>query len=248
MDSLFFVFVLIGFFAQLVDGALGMAYGVTSTTALVAVGLPPAVASANVHLAEIFTTAASGTSHAIARNIDWRLFRRLAFFGALGGAIGAWGISTVDLHLARPAIAAYLFVMGLVVLRKAILPPAPPAQINKVGLLGLVGGFCDATGGGGWGPIVTTNLIARGGAPAKMIGTVNLAEFVVTVTTSGAFFLALGANFGVAAAGLLVGGLVAAPLAAFLARKAPRRGMMAGVGILICLVSAYTIWTFFQSL
>lgn len=240
-DSLFFWFILIGFVAQLIDGALGMAYGVASTTALMALGMPPAVASANVHAAEIFTTAASGASHAAAKNIDWRLFRTLAPFGVVGAACGAIAVSLAPLDAARPAIAAYLFFMGLIVVRKAFRRHAAPREIKGVRALGFIGGLCDAMGGGGWGPVVASNLIARGGETLKVVGTINLVEFFVTTAASLAFLAALGPNFGVAAAGLVIGGVVAAPIAAFGAKRLPKRFLTAFVGVIICLLSAYNI-------
>lgn len=242
LDEVFLLFILIGFFAQLIDGALGMAYGVASTTALMVLGMPPALASANVHAAEVFTTAASGASHAIARNVDWRLFFRLAIAGAIGGSIGALLISHISLDFIRPVIAAYLFVMGLIVIRRAFPPPPKAKPITRVGILGFFGGMADAIGGGGWGPVVASNLIARGGAPATMVGTVNIAEFVVTLATSIAFFTALGPSFGKAALGLVIGGVIAAPIAAFGARRMPKRALTGIVGLLICVLSAYNIW------
>ncbi len=237
MDPSFTAFVAIGFVAQLIDGALGMAYGVASTTALVFIGVPPAIASANVHAAEVFTSAASGASHAVARNIDWRLFRRLALAGSCGAVLGAFLISFIHMDAARPLIAAYLFIMGLVVVSKALKPPKAPKPVEKVRLLGFVGGFADASGGGGWGPIVVSNLLAKGAAPAIAVGTVNLAEFAVTVSASLAFLAALGPTFGKAALGLVIGGLFAAPIAAFAAKRLPKRTMTAVVGVVICIVS-----------
>ena len=239
LEAPFLLFVLIGFIAQLIDGALGMAYGVASTSALIALGMPPAAASANVHTAEIFTTAASGASHAKARNVDWRLLRALAPVGVLGAVFGAAVISFAPVDAARPAIAAYLFLMGLIVIRKALRRPAPSKDVGNVRVLGFVGGFCDALGGGGWGPVVASNLIARGGEAVKMIGTVNLAEFFMTTAASAAFLVALGPTFGVAALGLVVGGVVAAPLAAFGAKRVPRRLLTGLVGVVICVLSAY---------
>ncbi|WP_428409774.1 sulfite exporter TauE/SafE family protein [Hyphococcus sp.] len=239
MDPTFSAFVAIGFVAQLIDGALGMAYGVASTTALVFIGVPPAVASANVHAAEVFTSAASGASHAVARNIDWRLFRRLALAGSVGAVLGAFLISFIHMDAARPLIAAYLFIMGLVVISKAMKPPTAPKPVEKVRLLGFLGGFADASGGGGWGPIVVSNLLAKGAAPAIAVGTVNLAEFVVTLSASLAFLAALGPTFGKAALGLVIGGLFAAPIAAFAAKRLPKRAMTAIVGAIICLVSLF---------
>ena len=243
LEDPFLFFIAIGFIAQLIDGALGMAYGIASTSALMALGMPPAIASANVHAAEVFTTAASGAFHAIARNIDWRLFRRLAIAGAIGGSLGAILVSRVDVDAARPLICAYLFVMGLIVVRRALQRERTAKTIERVSLLGFFGGFCDATGGGGWGPVVASNLLARGAAPAKVVGTVNLAEFFVTVAISVAFITSLGPSFGRAALGLVIGGVAAAPIAAFAAKRLPRRTLTALVGAAICIVSAYNIWS-----
>lgn len=241
-DDLFLWFILIGFVAQLVDGALGMAYGVISTSAMIALGVPPALASANVHAAEVFTTAASGVSHSIAKNVDWKIFWRLAIFGAVGGAVGAFLVSKVDTDVMRPAIAAYLFGMGGIVIWKGVRAKGSEPKIGRVRLLGLFGGMADAIGGGGWGPVVASNLIARGGDPGKMVGTVNLAEFFVTLAVSGAFLLALGPTFGKAALGLLIGGVVAAPIAAWAARRVPRQLFTVIVGALICGVSVWNLW------
>jgi hypothetical protein len=229
----------------LVDGALGMAYGVISTTAMLAMGMPPALASANVHFAEVFTTAASGTSHAIARNVDWNMFWRLALFGSGGAIIGAFLISFADTDMMRPFIAAYLLLMGVIVIWKGLRPTGSPPKIGRVRILGFAGGMADAIGGGGWGPVVTSNLIARGGEPSRMVGTVNIAEFVVTMAATGAFVVALGEKFGEQvhyALALLIGGVVAAPIAAWAARRVPRQIFTIIVGVAICLVSTYNIW------
>lgn len=246
IDEPFLWLVLVGFLAQMIDGALGMAYGVVSTSAMLALGIPPAIASANVHTAEIFTTAASGTSHAIARNVDWSIFWRLALFGSIGAVIGAVFLSHADTSFIRPFIAAYLLLMGVIVIWKALRPPNVPPQIRKVGILGFCGGIADAIGGGGWGPVVTSNLIARGGEARKMVGTVNIAEFIVTVSASAAFLVALGPNFGKAALALLIGGLAAAPIAAWTASRVPRKTLTLIVGAAICLVSAYNLWRAFS--
>ncbi|MBI1253897.1 MAG: TSUP family transporter [Hyphomonas sp.] len=242
IDELFLWLILVGFLAQMVDGALGMAYGVISTSAMLLMGIPPALASANVHAAEVFTTAASGTSHAIARNVDWNVFWRLALFGSAGAVIGAFLISHADTSFIRPFIAAYLLLMGVIVIWKGLRPRGSAPKIGRVRILGFAGGMADAIGGGGWGPVVTSNLIARGGEPSRMVGTVNLAEFVVTVSASLAFLVALGPTFGKAALALLIGGVVAAPIAAWAARRVPRQTLTVIVGVAICLVSAYNLW------
>ncbi|MBI1392023.1 MAG: TSUP family transporter [Alphaproteobacteria bacterium] len=239
-------FLLIGFVAQLIDGALGMAYGVASTTALIAVGVPPALASANVHAAETATTAVSGLSHGLARNVDWKILRRLAPAGVIGGILGAAILAQYPMEAARPVVAAYLLAMGLIVIRKGLQPPAPPRVIRHVASLGLVGGFCDAVGGGGWGPVVTSNLIARGGDAGRMIGTVNCAEFFMTAAATATFWATMGPVFGEAAVGLLLGGVAAAPIAAVAAKRAPRRALMVLVGSLIVALSGFNIYRSFS--
>lgn len=212
-----------------------------STTALIAFGVPPAIASANVHAAETATSAVSGLSHSLLKNVDWRLFRRLAPAGVVGGIVGAVILSKFPMDAARPFVAAYLLLMGLIVIRKGLAKPTPPREVRNVVPLGLVGGFCDALGGGGWGPVVTSNLIARGGDASRMIGTVNTAEFFMTAAAAAAFWASLGNVFGKAAIGLLIGGVVAAPIAAYASSRAPRRALTVMVGVLIVLISAYNI-------
>jgi uncharacterized membrane protein YfcA len=174
------------------------------------------------------------------------VFWRLALFGSAGAIIGAFVISYADKYfdtkMVRPVIATYLLVMGLIVIWKGLRPHGSPPKIGRVRILGFAGGMADAIGGGGWGPVVTSNLIARGGEPSRMVGTVNIAEFVVTVAASIAFLIALGPNFGKAALALLIGGVVAAPIAAWAARRVPRQILTVIVGIVICLVSVYNIW------
>lgn len=235
------IFILIGFVAQLVDGALGMAYGVTSTSLLIATGMPPALASATVHAAEIFTSGASGLSHAALRNIDWQVLWRLALAGIVGAICGALLISMFDLHAARPLIAVYLFAMGLILIRKAFLPGRLSVPIGKVRVLGFVGGLIDTAGGGGWGPVVASNMMARGGDPVKTVGTVNGAEFFMTLAATATFFSVLGPVFSEAALGMIIGGVIAAPIAAMGARRVPRKWLLLLVGITICALSVYNI-------
>ncbi|MFA5684439.1 MAG: sulfite exporter TauE/SafE family protein [Lysobacteraceae bacterium] len=239
-------FIVIGFFAQLVDGALGMAFGVITNTLLVSVlGLPPARASASVHLVESFTTAASGISHLLHGNIDWRLFRRLAIPGILGGVIGAYLLSNVDGSVARPFVMAYLIAIGFYLLWRAIRMARAQAHRNArfVAPLGLVGGFMDAVGGGGWGPVVTSNLLAQGTEPRRTIGTVNAAEFLLTVTVSLTFIATIGvAAFSIAAVGLIIGGLIAAPLGALLVRKVPARALLFAVAAILIGTSGVSLY------
>ncbi|MGQ9585619.1 MAG: sulfite exporter TauE/SafE family protein, partial [Anaerolineae bacterium] len=196
MDLSFLLFVAVGFVAQIVDGALGMAYGVTSTSFLLGLGIPfitPAVASASVHASEIFTTAVSGLSHLRFGNVDRSLFKRLLIPGVIGGALGAYVLTAVPGRLIKPFVALYLMAMGLLILRRAFQKKKEsPLTTRFVLPLGIIGGFFDAIGGGGWGPIVTSTLVARGKNPRFAVGSVNLAEFFVTLAESVTFVLTIG--------------------------------------------------------
>lgn len=239
-------FIAVGFVAQLIDGALGMAFGVITNTLLVSViGLAPARASAGVHIVESFTTAASAVSHIINRNVDWRLLLRLVIPGMIGGAAGAYLLTSIDGDVARPFVMAYLACIGLYLLWRAW--KMDHGQQHKparfVAPLGLIGGFLDAAGGGGWGPVVTSNLLVQGTEPRTTIGTVNTAEFFVTVTISATFIHALGVEaFSLAVIGLIIGGLVAAPLGGVLARRIPAKNLLAMVGGLLTATSLFSIY------
>jgi len=250
LATTFGLFLLVGFFAQLIDGAVGMAYGVISSSVLLAIGIPPAQASATIHAAECFTTGASGASHLAHRNVDWRLFFRLAPAGVVGGAIGAYLLTGFDPTFIKAVVIAYLGVLGVVMLGRAIRPlKEEPPHLSHVVPVGLVGGFLDASGGGGWGPIVTSTLLGRGHAPRYVIGSVNSAEFVVTVAISITFLWTLFSGRlqleggwvvgGSALAGLIVGGIAAAPLAGFVTKIAPARLLLAGAAVL---VTGLSIW------
>jgi uncharacterized membrane protein YfcA len=234
MTSEHVLLAVVGFVAQLVDGALGMAFGLISTTFMLSIGIAPASASAAVHTAEIVTAAVAGTSHALHRNIDWALFLRLALAGALGGALGAYVLSNVDGSAIRPFIAAYLLIMGLMILMRAVRSTeAEDVRTVFAPPLGLMGGFLDAVGGGGWGPIVTSTLIGSGHAPRMVIGSVSLAEFFVTMAIAGTFFAELGASHLEYVAALIAGGVLAAPLAGFVVKKARPRWLFFAVGFLV---------------
>lgn len=236
-------FIAIGFAAQLVDGALGMAFGlITSTLMMTVMGLPPAAASASVHAVETFTTAASGVSHIYHRNVDWKLFARLVIPGVIGGVIGAYVLSSVDGSVARPFVMAYLAAIGVYLLYRAWRGRVEQRAPRVIEPLGLAGGFLDAAGGGGWGPVVTSNLLVQGASPRKTIGTVNTSEFLLTATVSATFFYSLGHEaFSRQTLGLLIGGLLAAPLGGVLAKRVPARRLMAMVGTLLTLTSAWSI-------
>lgn len=239
-------FIAVGFGAQLIDGALGMAFGVITNTLLVSVlGLAPARASASVHLVETFTTAASAISHVFHRNVNWKLFSRLAIPGVVGGVAGAYLLTNIDAAVAKPFVMAYLTGIGLYLLWRAweMGHGHEHKPARYVGPLGLLGGFLDAAGGGGWGPVVTSNLLAQGTEPRTTIGTVNTAEFFLTVTVSLTFIVTLGLQaFTIAAIGLILGGLLAAPLGAVIAKKIPAKLLLALVGGLLTATSLFSLY------
>ena len=237
-------FIAVGFAAQIVDGALGMAFGVISNTLLVGVmGVPPALASQRVHLVECFTTAASGISHLVHRNIDKALFFKLLLPGMAGGVVGAYVLSSLDASVVKPFVLLYLTGIGIYLLVRGILYPPKIKEAKLIAPLGLIGGFLDAAGGGGWGPVVTSNLLIQGADPRKVVGTVNAVEFFLTLTVSAAFIYHLGlADVAGATLGLLIGGLLAAPIGAWAAKHFPAKQMLILVGVVLSLTSAYGVW------
>jgi hypothetical protein len=228
----------------MIDGALGMAYGVSSNTFLLSIGIPPAAASASVHMAEVVTTAISGASHWKLGNLDWDLIKRLAIPGVLGAIIGAYLLTQIPGDTMKPFVSAYLLIMGVVILVKALRNNHKEQKVTThISILGVIGGFFDAVGGGGWGPIVTTTLVARGNNPRFTIGSVNFSEFFVTLSQSIVFVLTLQfSQYWQIILGLLIGGAIAAPLAAFMTKKLPVRALMISVGILIIILSIRTIY------
>jgi uncharacterized membrane protein YfcA len=237
----FMLFVLIGLFAQLVDGALGMAYGLVSSSILLALGLPPAAVSASVHTAEVFTTGVSGASHGLLGNIDRRLMLRLAVPGVIGGVIGAYVLTQLPGEAIRPFVYAYLLVLALLILLRAVGRRIPRNEIKRVGVLGFFAGLLDAIGGGGWGPIATSTLLAKGGEVRTSIGTVSASEFVVTLAISITFLLTVGVSHWRIVLALLLGGVVAAPLAAMLVKHLPERAVLGAVGTLVLGISVFQI-------
>jgi uncharacterized protein len=237
----FLTYVVVGLLAQLVDGAIGMAYGITSTAVLLNVGIAPATASACVHAAETFTTAASGFAHWRLKNVDKSLVVRLAVPGVIGGVTGAYVLTHISGETMRPYVSGYLLLLGVMILFKAYRGPpghtdtAPPRHLTP---LGFFGGLLDAIGGGGWGAVVTSTLIGNGMTPRYVIGSVNLAEFFVTAATTTAFFVTIGLSNWRIVAGLVVGGIIAAPFAAYATKHLPARAMMAVVGTVVILLSA----------
>jgi uncharacterized membrane protein YfcA len=241
----FLLLVAIGFFAQMVDGALGMAFGLVSTSAMLAIGMPPAQASAVVHTAEIFTTGASAASHFYHRNIDWRLVTRLGFAGVLGAVLGAWVLSNVDSSVMRPYVSGYLAVIGILILMKALhMAPERDAPARWTGPVGFVAGFLDASGGGGWGPVATSTLIGSGHAPRMVVGSVNTTEFFVTAAAATTFFIELGASPLPSLVALVIGGLIAAPFGGWAVKHVPARALMVAIGILLV---ALAVWQLSRS-
>ncbi|MDG4765440.1 sulfite exporter TauE/SafE family protein [Solwaraspora sp. WMMD406] len=248
------ILALVGLLAQLVDGALGMAYGVTSTTLLLLAGVAPASASASVHLAEIGTTLASGTAHWRFGNVDWRIVARIAVPGAVGAFAGATLLSSISTEAAAPWMAGILLALGVYLLLRFARPVGAtrvrrPLRTRFLAPLGLTAGFIDATGGGGWGPVATPSLLVSGRLePRKVIGSVDTSEFLVAVAASLGFLIGLGAQgfvFPIVAA-LLVGGLIAAPIAAYLVRVVPAQLLGAAVGGLIVLTNSRTMMRAFD--
>jgi uncharacterized membrane protein YfcA len=238
----FFLLVVIGFIAQSIDGSLGMAFGVVSSSAMLAIGMTPAHASAVVHTAEVFTTGASGASHLYHRNVDWRLVARLGVAGVVGAVLGAWVLSNVDASAARPFVAFYLLCIGVFILLKAVRAPmgrdAPAPWIAPVGF---AAGFLDASGGGGWGPVATSALVGSGHAPRLAVGSVNFTEFFVTVAAATTFFIELGAAPWVELLALIIGGVLAAPFGGWLVRRIPARTLLLLVGFLIVLLALWQL-------
>ncbi|QKZ13699.1 sulfite exporter TauE/SafE family protein [Spirosoma sp. KUDC1026] len=246
-----FYFIMAGFVAQMIDGALGMAYGVTATTFLTSVGISPVFATASVHSSEIFTSGVSGYMHLKFGNINSRLFKAVLIPGVIGAALGAYLITSLsDLEIIskylNPIISVYTAILGVLILKKALTKQKKKTPVRRIGLLAWFGGFVDAIGGGGWGPIVNSTLIAAGRHPRYTIGSVNLAEFFVSFASSVVFALFAGLdNYGLVILGLILGGMIAAPIAALLSSRLPIKTMMVLVGIVIIIVSLRKIILFF---
>jgi uncharacterized protein len=238
MDASWWMFFFVGVLAQAVDGALGMAFGVTATTVMLSFGTSPAQASAMVHIAEIFTTAASGGSHWWHRNVDWTTVKRIAVPGVIGGILGATVLSNVDGKIIAPFVTIYLGIIGVVILVRVWRPVRTHTATEKaMPAIGFAGGLLDAIGGGGWGPVVTSTLVGAGQTPRYVIGSVNLTEFLVTVATSTTFIVTLGVADLTPVIPLILGGLVTAPFAGYLVKIVPTRALMLAVGVLILLLS-----------
>ncbi len=238
----FLLYVLAGFVAQLIDGALGMAYGVSASSLLSIFGVSPQVVSATVHAAECFTTGASGISHHAFGNVDRVLFRRLLIPAVIGAIMGAYILTSIDGKVLKPYISVYLVVMGVVIIAKAFTRVPPRKVTTHLAPLGFFGALVDAMCGGGWGPIVASNLIIRGNDTRITVGSVNAVEFFVTLAASITFFLTIGLTHWNIILALAIGGVIAAPLAAWAAKHIPHKPFMVLVGVLIVVINSLRIF------
>lgn len=230
------LFIISGFIAQLVDGLLGMGYGVTSATCLMSFGVTPLATSAAIHTSEIFTTGVSGYSHYKFKNVNKKMFRHLVVPGVLGAILGAiflYILGDKGGKFLLPLVAMYALFLGTKILIKAFKKDETKQKVKRIGWLAAVGGFLDSFGGGGWGPIVTSTLVSKGRSPRITIGTVSLTEFFVTLSSATTFFIMIGVQHWNVVLGLMIGGVIAAPIAAKLAGKLPKKTMMIAVGIMI---------------
>lgn len=233
----FLTYIIVGIGAQLIDGALGMAYGVSASSFLLSVGVTPAAASAAVHVSEVFTTGASGLSHLTFRNVNKRLFKAMVIPGVIGAVVGAYILTAIDGNIVKPFVSIYLLIMGVIILRKATRKVIEKKKVRRVGVLALFGGFLDSIGGGGWGPVVTSTLLSKGRNPQYTIGTVNATEFFVAFSSAGVFTWFMGLQNVSVIAGLVIGGIIAAPLGALLVGKVKPKTLMIIVGSLIIFLS-----------
>jgi len=232
----------VGLAAQMVDGALGMAYGATSSSLLLGLGIPPAISSASVHVAEVFTTGASGIAHFRLGNVNKKLFLYLLIPGMTGAIIGAYLLSDkIDGDVIRPFMSAYLMILGIIILRKALQSQRRKTKVKRLGPLAFFGGFMDAIGGGGWGPIVTSTLLSKGRAVHYTIGSVNAAEFFISASSATTFLIFTGVDSWQVIIGLIIGGVMASPFAAILVRRIKRKPLMIMVGVMVILLSLRTI-------
>ena len=236
------LYTLAGFIAQLIDGTLSMGYGVSATTLLLSFGVAPAGASASVHTAEVVTTAFSAWNHWRLKNVIASFVKRLLIPGVIGAIAGAYVLTSIPGEVIKPFMAAYLIVMGVIILLKAWRRSVHVGSEKHVEALGLAGGFCDSVGGGGWGPIVAGTLLARGNEPRTTIGSVAFSEFFVTLAASATLLVTIGVNNWMPIAGLALGGALASPIAARLTGRIPARPMMVAVGVVVILLSVRNLF------
>ena len=243
LDMMFVWFMVGGFIAQMIDGALGMAYGVSASTFLTALGISPAITSMSVHASEIFTSGVSGIMHLRFGNVNNRLFKSIVIPGVLGAAVGAYALSELEQYsnTIKPIVSTYTLLLGVLIVNKVVNKNRERRKVKRVGWLATLGGFLDSIGGGGWGPVVSSTLIARGKHPRMIVGSVNLAEFFVSLASSFTFFLTIGGQAWQPIVGLILGGVIAAPIAAYLSSKLNIKAMMLFVGIVVILLSIRNI-------
>jgi hypothetical protein len=244
LDSSFLYFMLGGFIAQMIDGALGMAYGVSATTFLLSFGVSPAIASMSVHASEIFTSGVSGLMHLKFGNVNSKLFKVIVLPGVIGSILGAYILTEFENYntYIKPVVGTYTLILGIIIIFKVVRKHQKRKKIKHVGWLATAGGFLDAVGGGGWGPVVSSTLIASGKNPRLVIGSVNLAEFFVSLASSFTFFTLIGGSGWQTILGLILGGVCAAPIAAHLSKKLNVKAMMIFVGIVVIIVSLRIIY------
>lgn len=244
LDETILIFILAGFTAQLIDGALGMAYGITATSVLLSFGLSPIAATSSVHASEVVTSGVSGLSHLKFGNVEKKLFRSLLIPGVLGAILGAFLLSSLESYtdIIKPIVSIYTLILGIIIISKALKKDAIRQKLTKIFPLAFSGGFLDSIGGGGWGPIVSSTLMAQGKAPRFTIGSVNTAEFFVALASSLTFFTMVGTSYWNVILGLIIGGVAAAPLGAFLTNKLPTKAIMITVGIIVIILSLKRIF------
>jgi len=244
LDKEFLFFCFAGFVAQIIDGALGMAYGVSCSTLLQSMGIPQKLVTASVHISEVFTTGVSGLSHIAMKNIDKKLFFRLVISGTISAVIAAVLISNyIDGKAVKPYISAYLLILGIWILIKSFRKMEfKNTALKYAPYLGFIGAFFDVIGGGGWGPIVTSNLIDKGNSPKEVIGTVNTAEFFITFASTGVFIFLIGIDSWKIVLGLILGGVLAAPIGAYIIKFIQPKTLLRIVGVLIVITNTYNIF------
>ncbi|TDU68016.1 hypothetical protein EI77_03133 [Prosthecobacter fusiformis] len=241
MDETILTYIVIGFIAQIIDGALGMAYGVSASSLLLGVGVPPAVVSSTVHAAECFTTGASAISHRAFGNVNRKLFFGLLVPGVIGAFLGAYILTMIPGDVIKPYIAGYLLLMGVILIVKAFRAFPSREVATHLKPLAFFGAFVDAIGGGGWGPIVGSTLMARGSPFRETVGTVNTVEFFVTLSASLGFLIGIGLSHWNVILGLAAGGVVAAPLGAWVCKHVPQRPFLVVVGLVVIGLSVRTL-------
>lgn len=244
LSEQFLLFILVGFVAQFIDGSMGMAYGVSANSFLLSLGVSPVQSSASIHIAEVFTTGISGLSHYGFGNVDLSLVKRLIIPGVIGAICGAWLLTKLPSEMIKTFVSIYLIIMGSVILFKAYAGKNKEKKVtHRVVTLGFMGGFFDAAGGGGWGPIVASTLVSKGSIPRLAVGTVNAAEFFVALATSLTFIISIVTLEWAIVVGLAVGGAIAAPFAAYFSSKIPSHLFMVLIGIIIILLSVKNLFS-----